>query len=181
MFCISAESVISNIVDISSQEHPQRFKPITNFCHGLRSEEYWHEALGISLDCCLANYEDEKIYEQRTRMFFVFSSNVSVWVATEPEDETFISWTQVPISLWENTSNHDSCWRTDGLRPISIVYFDLAEKINKERKKDGLGEIAPVVMKDHTFINQVKKLKVRFRKNKENQYKKDLMDVKYQS
>lgn len=32
---------------------------------------------------------------------------------------------------WENTSNHDSCWRSDGLRtPLSNIYFDMARQIN---------------------------------------------------
>lgn len=178
MFCISAESVVSNLVDLLS-DLPKPFKTITNYCDGLRVEEYWHEALGISLDCSLASYEDCEIYERRTRMFFVFSSSVSVWVSIKPPDENFNSFTQVPINYWENTSNHNSCWRTDGLRPISNLYFNFAEQINKERVKNGLAEIAPINLTDHTFIDQAKKLKVRFARNKDDQYKKDLLQVKY--
>jgi len=33
-------------------------------------------------------------------------------------------------SKWKNTSNHDSCWRTDGIRSEIIkVYFDFCRKV----------------------------------------------------
>ena len=49
--------------------------------------------------------------------------------------------------VWENTSNHDSCWRSDGLdTPLSRIYFRMADEINAKREAAGYETMAPVQM-----------------------------------
>lgn len=35
--------------------------------------------------------------------------------------------------LFENTSNHDSCWRSDGFRLLHQLYFDMCEAVAPEK------------------------------------------------
>ena len=40
-----------------------------------------------------------------------------------------VSLENVPLNAWENTSNHDSCWRTDGIQsPLTSAMFHLWDK-----------------------------------------------------
>ena len=38
--------------------------------------------------------------------------------------------TQVKSNDWINTSNHDSCWRSDGFALLDKLYFEMANKVN---------------------------------------------------
>ncbi|MFA7628591.1 MAG: hypothetical protein WCY37_04290 [Candidatus Dojkabacteria bacterium] len=61
-----------------------------------------------------------------SHLFIAICGNSNVFVAHTYKWR----WQDIPISGWRNTSNHDSCWRTDGLRLISEVYFDAARVMN---------------------------------------------------
>lgn len=37
---------------------------------------------------------------------------------------------EIPVSEWINTSNHDSCWNSDGFSFISNEYFKMCKEIN---------------------------------------------------
>ena len=63
-----------------------------------------------------------------------------------------------PVSKldWENTSNHDSCWRTDGLNtPFDKIYFRMADEINEELENAGHLAQAPVRMTHRGYFNMV--------------------------
>ena len=65
---------------------------------------------------------DDNNYDERIRRKFklLFTGNTSVWYTEVIDNKT---------TKWVNTSNHDSCWRTDGLQFLSKVYFEMCEKI----------------------------------------------------
>lgn len=69
--------------------------------------------------------------EKRGTIHFVFVGNTSVWFAY---CESLSRWDDIPIERWENTSNHDSCWRTDGVnQPLAKLYFDWARELNPHK------------------------------------------------
>ncbi len=70
--------------------------------------------------------------EQYRTIYLMFFGHTSVWVAVEPPGERWDNWQQVPLDAWKNTSNHDSCWRSDGLQPLSKLYFEMAEEVLAE-------------------------------------------------
>jgi hypothetical protein len=152
MFSMRASDVISAITD---QLLPQElWNPIkreqTKDGFGFVTT---HQALIFRLDLRLSYYSEEMTINRSQQMFFVLCGHRHVWVAKEPADNEnrWFNWKTIPMDQWDNTSNHDSCWRTDGLdSPISQVYFEMAESINAE-----LGEeksVAPKDMSDHTYF-----------------------------
>jgi len=90
------------------------------------------------------NFADKRVY-------FAFCGNVHVFYAE-------VSRLNLPFSkvkAWENTSNHDTCWTSDGLHNISRDYFELCHKVNLAkapiRIKTGvqfrpIEDVIPVVM-----------------------------------
>jgi len=74
---------------------------------------------------------------------FVRSSNYTRVFLFEPDEKDGFVAIVGKENLWEQQSYHDSCWRSDGMRRITDVYFETCEPICKAR------ECAP---KDvHTF------------------------------
>jgi len=49
------------------------------------------------------------------------------------------------LSEWKLRSHHDSCWRTDGLQPITEAFFAYAEKILMEDQ-------APNSLRQHSIV-----------------------------
>jgi hypothetical protein len=78
---------------------------------------------------------------------FLFLGNVTVFAAVTKEPNI----NMVPTDRWENTSNHDSCWRSDGLRPITHTYFNLCERVQAHLPKEL--KVAP---KDVHFSSHMK-------------------------
>lgn len=71
----------------------------------------------------LHEYGSSEVY---TYAHFILCGNVYVWSYTGPEGNPV----KVPLEQWKNTSNHDSCWRSDGVNSIlSTLYFDSCEKV----------------------------------------------------
>jgi hypothetical protein len=91
-------------------------------------------ALAFSLSLSMENFGYEKDgnthHEEWRRRYdrklhFIVSSRHRVYVAViadERSDEGRKVWFakpwEVPVHMWTNTSNHDSCWRSDGLRIV---------------------------------------------------------------
>lgn len=88
-----------------------------------------HDALVVSVSANFAHHGFEQdgntqheYGERHVRNYchFLLCGNVHVWVYTGDEPDPM----QVPLDQWANTSNHDSCWRTDGVRSqLSELYF----------------------------------------------------------
>jgi len=78
-----------------------------------------------------------------------------------PEHSSVNTWFQlggetgfVPVDAeWKNTSNHDSCWRSDGVRyPITNAYFDLCKEVAPRKAPIELSATARI---DHVAIVKI--------------------------
>ena len=107
-------------------------------------------AVIFNLNVSVSQYEEDMTLNQSRQMFFLFTGNTTVFVAVPDGDDRWFSWKQIPLDAWKNTSNHDSCWRSDGVQsPMSTVYFEMCEAINSSREANGYEQIAPIKM--HQF------------------------------
>ncbi len=170
MFAIEIDSYVAMITDEllgNPRKLPERL--------GAFQEQ---EGLIFFFDMSLTVYKDQKTYRRRSNYCFVIAGK-SVWFSLVkglvPSLDELNN-----ITTWENTSNHDSCWRSDGLRPISRVYFEFAEQINKEMVADGLPEVAPVNMKMHVSLWKPWKLcnvVSRLDPADKNRYKREIVSI----
>lgn len=51
---------------------------------------------------------------------------------TKPEEMPFFDPVTIPYDWWINSSNHDSCWRSDGLNFINKIYWRLCKEVNSD-------------------------------------------------
>lgn len=72
---------------------------------------------GYENDGSTHHREWEAAYRKFLHIIILRPRQVFVAISNEP------SWKAIPLDEFENTSNHDSCWRTDGLRAITNQYF----------------------------------------------------------
>ena len=66
--------------------------------------------------------------------YILFCSGVSVFYADiyNTEQGNWRTWSEINPDEWINTSNHDSCWRSDGLDFINKAYFEMCKNVNPE-------------------------------------------------
>jgi hypothetical protein len=70
----------------------------------------------------------------------LFTSNTSVFVTSS---RNFQKWDQIPVEQWLNTSNHDSCWRSDGMSELSRLFFALTDEMNEQIKAIKMNPLKP--------------------------------------
>ena len=86
------------------------------------------KAIVISLDLSMNDYNIHK--SKRGSVHFIFTRNTSVWYTFR---EGLHRWDEIPFNEWKNTSNHDSCWISDGVRSVlTKLYFEWAKEINPD-------------------------------------------------
>lgn len=75
----------------------------------------------------------------RKEMHFLITGDHRVFLAIV-NGKTF-GLKDIPLESWKNTSNHDSCWRTDGVQsPITKMMFDAWEHCFSHMPKKHLRE-----------------------------------------
>lgn len=64
-------------------------------------------------------------------VYMIFCGNVSAFYTDKiwTKDDIKKDVTQIPTSDWINTSNHDSCWTSDGMKLLERDFFDMCEEI----------------------------------------------------
>jgi hypothetical protein len=95
----------------------------------------------VTLDLRLSHYAnggDE--YHRSALVHTVFTANTSVFVHTSRD---FQRWQEVIPEGWANTSNHDSCWCSDGLRGMDLLHGVLCKEMNEEITGHGYSALAP--------------------------------------
>lgn len=81
----------------------------------------------VSLDCRLSNYETND--RRNVLVHFVLCGNTNVFAYCADKRFNYL-----PFEEFENTSNHDSCWRTDGVDSyLTGLYFKWADEIRQGR------------------------------------------------
>ncbi len=91
--------------------------------------------LMTTLDLRLSLYLNSKMYDASAIVHTLFTSNTSVFVAVTRD---FERWDDIEIENFLNTSNHDSCWRSDGMRNLRKLFFKMTTELNDELVADGL-------------------------------------------
>ena len=90
-------------------------------------------------------------------------NTVHVWVAVSEEWDPW----RIPWSEWDNTSNHDSCWRSDGVHtPIAQVYFKVCDEVQAGIPEDK--KVAPAQINVHAklgFLRPFTAVRVEFTAN----------------
>jgi len=99
------------------------------------------ETLGllISLDMGASDYgygedgntrEREPLHIRRfPNLLFIRPSNYTKVYFFEPEDGRWFGVHDNREMVWELQSDHDSCWRSDGFRNITDIYFNICKLI----------------------------------------------------
>ena len=95
-----------------------------------------YDALVVSISTSFSHYgfepDGNTLHEYGERYVqnychFLLCGNVHVWAYVGPCSEPM----DVPLDEWQNTSNHNSCWRSDGMRPLSKLYFDSCDEVQE--------------------------------------------------
>lgn len=142
-------------------------------------------------------YPDSDEYEQLdafANVYFIFCGGTSVFFFTDwgkdrnasipiwGKDRVF-RMEEIPLEDYENTSNHDSCWKSDGVEgPLSNLYFGMCEEINIQRQKLGGDRIAPRDIDtsvDFGFGAPWKMMNVTHKTSTENNYSRVLERIEY--
>lgn len=113
------------------------------------------------------NDSEGEYITHRKQVFMVFAGNTSVWyqVKNLPLDGKLV-WSE-----FENSSNHDSCWQSDGLRFLSQEYFDMCKDLDPDK--------APIKMDSDIYwglFNDMRKCFVTY-EYETDEYKRTLVDV----
>ena len=92
------------------------------------------------MDLRLFKYTSADEFQRSAKAVIIFCGNTSVFVHTdrhyEPAD-------LLNPSDFLNTSNHDSCWRTDGMRFMFDMSMVMVDEMNEERVRAGFSKLAP--------------------------------------
>lgn len=105
-------------------------------------------ALAVKLDLRMSHYFDDGESNASRMVFFMFYGNTSVWMAVEESDDRWFNASNIPIDRWSNTSNHDSCWRVDGVStPLFNLYCEMSDQV-KAGVPDG-DKLAPINIDQH--------------------------------
>lgn len=148
-FQIKVEDVMTGIVDQildRSGKSIQRFE-YTNGSYAIRQP-----GISFSLDLRLSVHTKEIDVQRSTNLFFMFCGGTSVfWVEADyfNDDERWFNPSEVPLDRWHNSSNHDSCWRSDGMNQVWKTFISMANSINEELKANGMEEIPPSRMNQY--------------------------------
>lgn len=66
-------------------------------------------------------------------VYILITANKNVFYANHKDEkgQIVLDYNLIPASKWVNTSNHDSCWHTDGFSQLSQDDFKIYEEANK--------------------------------------------------
>jgi hypothetical protein len=133
-FGIDADNLLGTLWDTLRPDRPSYF--------GERSRPQDGEVgLVVTLDLRMFHFGlNGEEYRRSALVHTVFTANTSVFYTTSFD---FARWDQIIPESWANTSNHDSCWRTDGLRGLHLLDNTMAKEMNAEIAEHGGSALAP--------------------------------------
>lgn len=123
-------------------------------------------------------------HEENATVWFVLCGNTSVFFFNDwKEDERYRRIEDVPLEKFTNTSNHDSCWTSDGVdSPLSRLYFEMCAAVNEWR--DGLGLVSKAPINIHTSGDLSwgaeapwTEVKVTTRISEDNEYRREIVKI----
>lgn len=145
MFSFDAKSVIQMLVD----QNIDRSLSIANCKYPL----FYSDGIKIDFRVCVdSTFTDSDEYLSETRFVsMIFFGAVSVFYSVSDSSEYFNNKNDDPKN-YINSSNHSSCWRTDGFHFLSTLYFELCKKVNPS--------VAPKSLNSVDFASQIRVSKV---------------------
>ncbi len=121
MFKVDLKNILCSLVD----RDLDRITPTNYHNDGIYSKKGIIYEISISVD----DYDTRK--HAYNSFYVMFFGNTSVFYAHKRM--SFYTPFHVSPEMWINTSNHNSCWRSDGLQFINKYYFDMCKEVNKEK------------------------------------------------
>lgn len=165
-FSVDSADLVNALVNVALDKHNRSF--LNDRKQTIRSE-----GLYITLDLRVHNYtEDISTFRFA---HFLFCGNVSVWFATTDE---YCNLNQICNDQWINTSNHDVCWRTDGVeRPLWTTYFTMTTEVLEASENK---ELCPNDLHNQSFLSftPVRRVIIDYRQDDENKYRRKIVRVK---
>jgi len=141
MFEIRLNSILCDLVDnFMDREYPVKWE------NGAITKK----GIVFEVTCRIDDFSDENRNSTYKQFYVMFCGNTSVFYAIKKI--SVYDPIQVPYDSWINTSNHDSCWRSDGLQFIDQMYFDMCREVNDEK--------APVELHSSADIRSIKPINV---------------------
>ena len=125
-------------------------------------------ALWVALDARVCDYSGLPTKEVSTAIHFIFEHrgrSVKVWAA-ESKDR----WKLPSVDKFMMYSDHDSCWRIDGMRINDAAYFRMAKECNPRK--------APKNLTQHVYVDRIAKVSIQYVNDTDNTYNKVLTEIK---
>jgi len=114
-------------------------------------------AMIVEVHSTVSDYSEEVDEERRVTVYVMYAGLHSIFYALAYDaDGNYRAFGQVPHTEWENTSNHDSCWRSDGLSFFPALFFDMAEKVNPDKPPGQLHSYTNLGGNGSTVVKHVK-------------------------
>lgn len=149
MFTFYADSVIVMLVD---NFHDRRNYTSRN----VEKNVFQTEGIGVSFK---VSVRDEDGINEATRFVnMIFFRNVSVFYRVSDK----MKFLKEDLDEYANSSNHDSCWRSDGFRFLRDLYFELCKKVGSGKR--------PIDLDSTEFASsiRVKKIRATYSYNEDN-------------
>jgi hypothetical protein len=129
MFNISVINVLTMLFEISSTDAEKAFMEYED--DGTRTVN----AMIIPVHMTVADYSDgDKKREAHDSVYVMYAGRHSIFYAHARDSDGYHrNFNAVPVEEWENTSNHDSCWRSDGFSFLTKTYFNMAKSANNDK------------------------------------------------
>jgi len=151
--------MVNSELEISLANVVRGMLPYANVRNSYYSKEKKAVYVKIQLEC---EHMDNC---ERKFLHFIFTGNVCVWCAVNRE--YFLD--RIPYDEFRNTSNHDSCWTSDGVGDIFHTYIELCEYVQKDVPEEK--QVAPVNIKTFNFIKDVKFVNIKYEKYDDYKFK----------
>ena len=170
MFSISITNILTMLFEISNTQEEKSFIEYED--DGTRTVN----AMIIPVHMSMSDFSDsssEEDREARDSVYVMYAGRHSIFYAfAHDEDGSYRHLSKIPADEWKNTSNHDSCWRSDGFSFLAKIFFDMAKIVNDDKR--------PCDLSDYTNLgigsSPVTKTQVMFRMQKDG-YHKDIVKV----
>lgn len=151
MFKIDVKNVITLLVE---HERKTWDEPVWNEDGTITKD-------GVSMEISYTVNDPSSGESVTKNIFILFCGNTNVFYAYKASSAFYPSW--IPLSSWKNSSNHDSCWRSDGLSFIINDYFQMCWQVNHGG--------APVDLESNCYFHwgtPIKKVKITYKQDNDN-------------
>jgi len=169
MFATSLNDTIRMLVDHElNRDYPRTFNDDGIITKGIVIE--------VNLNAAYYDNSDKNYPSEHRSFYMLFHGNTSVYYANRKRDgRGYKSLDEIKPEEWVNTSNHDSCWKSDGFQFLTENYFDMCKKVNPD--------VAPIKINIYATLGfglswPVKQIIVTFKHRNSNRYGNKIIKVK---